>query len=270
MKNGNNSMDYTALDEYQRKTWDRRFEYYQQKDHSPEREAILAPFNRELERLAELIRPYENTYEMCFYEQQKHVVRWEYARGGEVLERGFYHPCPVIDLVTAGAKRGRLIQYFRKNNPPTYTFGFDQNDRLITVVKRPKDSKVITRTVINYLGNRTLALYFSGEGSNAWMGYAEECVYHDECLSEYTAALFMRNADSIYRIHKKEYSYLNGKLHEMSDLSFMPNANLISRRVYCFSHDADGYLNAYWLTWSEGAPVPEKPYKYTISVKRKV
>ena len=35
-------MDYTALDEYQRKTWDRRFEYYQQKDHSPEREAILA------------------------------------------------------------------------------------------------------------------------------------------------------------------------------------------------------------------------------------
>ena len=79
----------------------------------------------------------KDSYRSTFEQISKTVVRREQATGGETMHRGFYCPSIVEDIIIGNVNRGRIIKRLVKQ-PITYTYGFDNSNRLVTVIRHTK------------------------------------------------------------------------------------------------------------------------------------
>ena len=55
----------------------------------------------------------KDSYENVFNQKEKTVVRREQASGGTCMQRGYYCPSFVMDIVLGNVNRGRLIKRLR-------------------------------------------------------------------------------------------------------------------------------------------------------------
>ncbi len=264
-------MDHTALDRYNAKMWEAGARIMCADNKGSEFLAAVEPYHQEVRRFSEMIQPYLNSYQELFEERLQSVVRWEYGRGGCGIARGCYYPCPVTDLIVGGFNRGKLLKRLKGANLPDYRFGFDQQDRLVTVEWYEKTHSIQKEAIV-YQGDISVGITFEQTEFDGGINYirlssARKCVYQNTRLGFMETATLMDN--EIYNFQIEEYTYSEEGIRTYSKLHFIPEDNLASHYVCGFSHDQEGYLTAYWPIGDNGRTYKE-PHIYTITKKRKV
>lgn len=181
-----------------------------------------------------------------------HFVRREFARGGELLHRGFYFPSLFLDLVIGNVNRGRLLMR-TSSKPPDYIYYFDAENRMILSEK--------------YENNRLLTtehIFYDGEdeyGITVHAGYEDEIVYFSKCHYEngkkmsYLFALIgyegKKNA-RVTELSLETYQYENGLFAAADFYNFFPSMLLLNHRKYRFDRDKDEFLHVYRVEEYDG------------------
>ena len=227
--------------------------------------ATLEPFRQALLPLKDLMDTYEDSCSAMYEEAEALVVRWEYSRGGMTLYRGYYHPCPVYDIIVGGANRGHLIKNVaRIKNPPDYIYGFDADGRLITV----QDATNKTKEVVTYQGGQSISFSVKKSGAEDRLVEVNIGDYADGKLMSYQQ--LRQSVPGFLAFDYREYDYDAAGLRQLSwyEYSASPVGEQGKHRRYEFQHDHDGYLSTYRVAW-EGGRVPENQTSYQVFVKRK-
>ena len=73
------------------------------------------------EELNTIDRQYRGSVQEIYEEGLRQVVRRQYARGGCTLQRGYYCPSPVLDIIAGNKDRGRLLKNSPENSLITCT-----------------------------------------------------------------------------------------------------------------------------------------------------
>lgn len=260
-------MDYTALDRYLEWQRDSGNECFCTEDKSEAFLAAIAPFHSEVQRLNQVLRPYVNNCQSLFKEQKKTVVRQEYGRGGLGNARGYYYPCPVTDLIVGGFNRGKLLKRLKGANPPDYVFGFNSQNQLVAVEWYTGED-VYEKEVIFYEGQVSRSIRFNDYRYGLYITDARKCIYEGDRL------MFMETVefDTLKKVSGfeiEEYTYSEEGIQTYSNLMFRPDNNLVSHRIYGFSHDPEGYLTGTWVAWKNGKK-DKNPHIYPITKMRKI
>lgn len=115
------------------------------------------------------------------------VCRYEYSGGGcKLNSRGFYHPNPVEELYTNGAKRGHLLKCKKKPQKYDFEYGFDSENHLIKVVGQV-NSMLAEMTYIFPYKDFSIAFCFNENISTkeCFMQAIELCRYQDNRIQQY-------------------------------------------------------------------------------------
>ncbi len=89
------------------------------------------------------IMEYDRVVRELFINAEKNVVYEKYGRGGIILNRGFFCPSLIIDIVIRGGSRGKLLKRVPRQRPD-YVFKFDKKNRLVLASNLPlKENEVI-------------------------------------------------------------------------------------------------------------------------------
>lgn len=202
-------------------------------------------FSKECERVTKVAEKYRDSYLEFFERNSKEVVRIEYGIGGEVLHRGFYCPSIILDIVVGNVKRGRIAKK-KPMKSPERIYGFDQNNKLLTVEREFEKEFLI------YEGQREWGFTFNNE-----LSLIAESVYDKkgriESYSEYMYSPF--GVNPVDFIHREVYKYepdrlvvdfcsftwgIKGKNPLLSHDRFIftiENTYLVSYTVECFNND---------------------------------
>lgn len=218
-------------------------------------------FGSECIRIESIIKTYSPKCEECFARVAAQTITEQYCYGGDI-HRGFYNPSLIEDIIVGNAKRGRLTKKLKINSQPDYVYGFDEQNKLITVTGR------YGREFIIYNNACQIGITFDKYGIVAVC----ESEYENNMLKSYT--YYMCNSDDstvidlrreVYTYSKNElavdvYSFLNYKNTEMEKMlaecfkdcpyTHQKECNFDHTR-YIFSTDGE-YLKTYTIEEYDG------------------
>ena len=121
------------------------------------------PFEQLSQKYFKMKQQYVDSFDALEKDVVSNVCRREYARGGELLHRGFYSPS-CQDLVIGNCSRGRLVKKQPSADSGYYEYLFDSQDRLICVYKYDRSLSAewnpVSTEFILYQGDDTLSLQF--------------------------------------------------------------------------------------------------------------
>ena len=207
----------------------------------------LEYFELESKRYTKLAGESIDKCSLNYLESKRKVIRKEYSSGGGILERGYYCPSLIYDIVVGNCNRGRLIKKLTAKSKPTYEYGFDADDRLITITQFA-DAPYFSDTyeVIKYNGRTSMGFVFENKPSLE-IRAINECIYDDNNrIISFTRALGNGDGKVIDEIYKELYTYDERGLYVVQVYSFLSiSTSRLSHEKYIFSHNDEGYLNEY-------------------------
>ena len=188
----------------------------------------------------DLLAQYRDVAPALYRGARERVAAWQYARGGVTLQRGYYCPSPVYDLVVGGANRGRLLKSpARCKTPPDFVYGFDGQGRLI-VVDGPYSDLThgpYYREVVLREENREIGLRMDTDGRLCGISI---CRYQDDRLTEYITALRLdRRSGSFTSFEQEVYTYQDGHLSTMDLLEHDAPSGLVRTWHYAFDREGE-------------------------------
>lgn len=204
-------------------------------------------------------------------EVAKNEAYKQYSKGGETIHRGYYYPGLVLDLIAKGASRGHLYKRMPQNAKYSYEYTFDENGRMIKVIKRQGDKIPPTEEYFVYEKDTIISFIF-GDGLEG----ISKCDFKDDNLIMYTFVRFRfwEKSNSIAEYSCEKYSYENG-LFKVSNRYTIRYASLANERVSYFEHcreiferDEEGYIDHYIGGVIENGEMIE-PGTYGVLYKRK-
>ena len=205
----------------------------------------MNPIADEMNHLIGTAKEFQTQYREMYRELSDTVVRREYARGGQMLHRGYYCPSPVYDLIVGGVKRGRLLKRLPSaKSTPDVTFGFNEKDQLVTVERS---------------GGGKEFIFYPEDGLELGIGFMSDRV----CLVS-------------------ECRFAQGRLQTYS-CCYLAHGKDFHKEVF-FEHDEDGTLSRYravpcddpflrerkGLSQTMEAPFSVYDMEFEITQKRKV
>ena len=118
------------------------------------------------------------------YERARCSVAYEeWSVGGKSMDRGYYCPSTVRDLVVVGQSRGKLLKRPRPKSRPSFCYGFDENGRLLTVTTLQEQSgKPLRKEVLFYEGECQYGLAADVDGGSLSLCV---CRYEEGTLRSY-------------------------------------------------------------------------------------
>ncbi len=131
-----------------------------------------------------------------FGKAKNQALRFEYSKGGEVLHRGYYCPSSIIDIVVGNLNRGRLLKY--NQSTPTFTFGFDAENRIVTVENE------IGNEYIFYNGEKSIGICFYEDSS---IFRVSQCIYSNHRIKEYSVIDYNPYVKQVSEYRREEYEY---------------------------------------------------------------
>ncbi|WNS78976.1 hypothetical protein RRU94_03280 [Domibacillus sp. DTU_2020_1001157_1_SI_ALB_TIR_016] len=169
----------------------------------------------------------------------KDIIRFEYAKGGESIHRGYYCPNLVYDLVVGNAKRGRL--YKRKPQPGkfTYEYGFDREGRLLRVRKTTEFTASTGQFNEEFLLYEEDAVYSVCFHHTSNLEVVSKCIYDSGKVTRYERSLFLLQHAELY---SEEYSYENGMPSHVSIFNVMPSIHLYEEQKYMIKCSDEGEI----------------------------
>lgn len=203
---------------------------------------------------------------------QKQVNRYEYGVGGEVLQRGYYCPSPIIDIVVGNCNRGRIVKRMTEKAKKNISFEYGFQDDKLLFVKRIGESSIYEYEYISYHDNKQIGYTFDAEMDLITIS---ECIFNNDKLISYFVVHLTNLYDEncIYSCEKEIYEYTNGMLHSAT-LYTKQTLNICDHDKYIFDHDEDGFLSSYKsIEYEKGVEKEDyywKDHIFKVYKKRKV
>ena len=186
-----------------------------------------------------------------FSEAEKSVVREEFCSGSDMF-LGYYCPSLIFDIVVGNVHRGRLLKRVTKRSKPTHRYGFDNDNRLRTVVEIPDEecSDIENRAVLIYENHSITIIHINHFEDITEIDVLAECLYDSKNrMNQYTVGLIYHNRCN--DITQEIYSYSDDGLDTVTmwKCDYLPGGKLKTYvpqiDTYRFHHDADGYITSY-------------------------
>lgn len=109
----------------------------------------------------------EQALALLYERASRRVSYEEWSVGGKSMDRGYYCPSTVRDLVVVGQSRGKLLKRPRPQSRPSFCYGFDQNGSLLTVTALQEQSgKPLRKEVLFYEGEIQYGLAADVDGGS--------------------------------------------------------------------------------------------------------
>lgn len=227
---------------------------------------IYKPFILECQRISDIATQYKDKCQFYFEELCHKVVREEYSVGGEVLHRGYYCPSPIYDIVVGNANRGKLLKRQTSRSNPTYKYGFDMNDNLITI------SQSYNNEFIIWNGETEIGISFSKDFG---IEHISECFYNGRQIQSYVFCLYNQNENHIVQYQRENYEYSEFGLKTADFMNFFENEKppILQHDKYHFQHDNEGFLSKYTVVEYDGDSIKDSVWKnhvFDVNIERKV
>lgn len=247
------------------------FENYKKRLHSSENIIICEPFEKECSRFYKIADEYKNITSEQISRTQKKIVREEYSVKGEELERGFYSPSPIIDIVIGNCSRGRLLKRLTVKSKISFSYGFDDFNRLISV-NSWVDGKLATFENILYFDNSALGITYTSD--HTITSICEEVFENDRKKSIVQVFFKLTNyGTKIFELHNEKYLYKKKGINICDFYTYYPDMPLLKHLKYHFEHNSEGYLSKYTVTEFDGEAIKKSYWDghlFDITIKRKV
>jgi hypothetical protein len=206
------------------------------------------PFEQLNLKYISLQKRYANSFHDLYKDLESKVFRREYAKGGEVLHRGFYSPSS-LDLIVGNYNRGKLLKRISNNTKYSYEYLFDAQNSLICVYSYyivEDVFKLISTELFVRNQNKTLSLVFNTDDDYS-LSFISECQFENGKLISYETALCELLDSEVYcsEINVETYEYVNDLMKSMCWTRYSPSIKLLTQEKYIFSRDTDGFLSTY-------------------------
>lgn len=216
----------------------------------------------------ELYEKYRDKYAELLDATEREPLEVKYARGGEVLHRGYFCPSPVFDIVIGGANRGRLLKTQKTTETADFSYFF-KKDKLVRVdsyaVFEGKGRTLYSREFILRDGDIEVAplyhIYRQGDVKLAGMTICEYVPQHKQTQisgkllryiysfgypyhAEEMGMSFSQLLSKSLIIREETYSYNSDGLLVCSTLEEIFR-DFIQMSAYVFYHNDKGELVSY-------------------------
>ena len=232
---------------------------------SEENNDRCAPFMADSERLYEIGKSYAENFMELYEKRSDDVIYWENSRGGAGLHRGYYCPSPVLDLVTGGLNRGKLLKR-KTTNKSDFEYGFDANEKLTLTRQNYENIESIgAELIFNKDGVETGISAEINSFSEKGYGIKEvsESHYENGRICSWCICFF-NFGQGIWEYRKEDYEYsCEGlKTFDLYSLHYSKAEPMLRHSKYVFEHDEEGYLSRYKVFEEE----PEIYEKFKIPI----
>ena len=216
---------------------------------SEEYRAICKPY---FDRCAEILSVANSYAARMKTTPDAHFVRREFARGGELLHRGFYFPSLFLDLMIGNANRGRLLTR-NGSKMPDYIYYFDEGSRLV-LSEKYENGRLLTSERIFYDGEDEYGITVHA-GQKGKIACFTACHFENGKKRSYLFALMGQadgKNDAVTELTFETYQYENGLFAAADYDSFSPSMPLLEHRKYRFHRDEAGFLCSYQVEEYDG------------------
>ena len=210
-----------------------------QYNQSKENAEKIKPYVQMAEEFKRLATQYAAAFEELYAKVQQAAHHMEYAKGGQMIHRGFYSPS-CLDVITGNCNRGRLLKNIPVKGGYDYAYTFDQRGNLISCQMHERIELLIHEE------NCVLGLEFDHRGAQI-PERISQCRYEDGKLVRYACALLNphgKNADCM-EINLETFHYAEGLLEKFNWDRFSPTIKLLSRNEITLFRDDAGNLLEY-------------------------
>ena len=224
----------------------------------PEYQRCIAPFLDDAAALEWETRPYRETYVQEFHKAKACAVRFAYGKGSMYLPMEYYCPDPVEDMVVSNAKRGRIIQKISQKTKPDTVYGFDSENRLVTIEDIGDPSEMLRKAVLIYQEQQAMCLYYNEHGQETHLSVIYKMEYEQDRLRKMVEI----SPYAPRHVEIKEFTYAEEGLQErvLTQVCVHPQgASFVLRSALRFVHDEDGLLAGYYVSWNNGKSMDEAP-----------
>ena len=125
----------------------------------------------------------------CFFEKNSaKVTSMRLSVGGKSMDRGYYCPSTLRDLVVVGQSRGRLLKRPRASCVPEFCYGFNGEGQLLTAVTfKERTGDPLRREVLFYKQGAQYGIAVNEDGSDLTLCV---CFYENEMIRSYKLFFF--------------------------------------------------------------------------------
>jgi len=174
---------------------------------------------------------------------EKNAHRFEYAKGGELMHRGFYSPSSE-DVFVGNVSRGRLLKSVPKKGYG-YEYAFDSCGKLIAC-KKFSNVSALSQDIDNiefliYENEGVLSLIYNTIDKR--IDVISECYYVDGRLQKYQLAIMLD--DTCAEIKEEESIYTNDLISEIYLKRYMPMSGDFYEEKYSFSYNDQKEISSY-------------------------
>ena len=203
------------------------------------------------EELNTIDRQYCGSVQEIYEEGLRQVVRRQYARGGCTLQRGYYCPSPVLDIIAGNKDRGRLLKKL-SGKQPDYMYGFSEAGELL-IIDGPWSALTngpYYREVLLRDSEREIGLRFQEVFGKTELCGISICDTQKGRPVRYLYALVRDPVTGTFTEFDMEvYTYEGERLITAVHYRYGNNARaggLVGNEMICrFAHDANGNLSTY-------------------------
>lgn len=209
-------------------------------DGSKVSQEIIIEYQSYIKELLLVREKYKDCYDLLLKQTEEQAVRYEYARGGECIHRGFYCPSSVLDKLIGGYNRGKKINKPRSISHNFYKYYFNDKDIIIRSDKYNNGRCQETEFII-CKENKYYGVSFRTEEHLTGLLSMEQ--YSDRgIVNKYITVLpdlyTGRKNHNIYSAEKYEYDE-NDILNSVIYATGIPNMNLITEEKYNVIRDSN-------------------------------
>lgn len=218
------------------------------------------------DRISKMIADCQIDFKQCLNEVGKKVVSEQYGFGGECLHRGYYCPSLILDIVVGNLKRGRVQRHKSNIKHHTYTYKFNNENKLIFIEQSDSYEFVFCHEQYEF-----------GIGvfkDDMQIQYISECQYDGAKIKSYIFCLWNPYEKEIVELAEENYEYSHNKLHV--DLSRICKSGLSCVEDYeqfTFSV-VNGFLVSYTVQYCDSnGHEKESVYNnhiFKVKLKRKI
>jgi hypothetical protein len=227
------------------------------------------PFILECQRYSDKIMKFGMTYQAIYKETSAKVIKEEYGVGGETIQRGFYNPSPIVDIVMGNANRGKILKRITPKSKPVRKYLFDEFGMLVLVENFPLN--IGCKEIIIRQNDMETGISFDDNGIQA----LSECIYRGNQILSYVFCLYNTYESRVFDYTKEEFEYSESGLTDVYIDRFFnsPNAPILRQETYRFKHDMEGYLSQYTIIEKDNGISKNTQLNdewFDIKIKRKV
>lgn len=214
------------------------------------------------------IMEYDRMVRKLYTDAEKNVAYEKYGRGGVILNRGFFCPSLIIDIVISGGPRGKLLKRAPRKRPD-YVFKFDKNDKLVLA----QNLSLGEKEVIFWEGDEEIGLTISERDGNTLCavtksqytdGLLQKCTYYRVSV-EWKIDRFQY---ILLESREEKYTYEKDRMIVETDrFLYQGKKESMSPCIYDFVVKDDRLISYTGITYQWKKPVPFFPEGECFPIK---